>query len=88
MKSDAPDFVMNAQAQHLECSLVIQVDSLGIVHAVNGGLVRFAEIFGKDLRLPESGSSCFDFFASECEIRFEGITSAPSSLPVRSIPSR
>ena len=72
MKSDAPDLVLKVQEQPLECSLVIQVDSLGIVQAVNGGQVRFVEIFGQDLRLPESGSSCLDFFASECETRFEG----------------
>jgi PAS domain S-box-containing protein len=72
MKSGASDFALNTQEQPLECSLVIMVDSLGIVHAVNGGRVRFAEIFGQDLRLPESGSSCFDFFGSECETRFEG----------------
>jgi len=72
MKSGAPDFALNTQEQPLECSLVILVDSLGIVHAVNGGRVRFTEIFGQDLRLPESGSSCFDFFACECETRFDG----------------
>ncbi len=72
MKSGAPDFALNTQEQPLECSLVILVNSLGIVHAVNGGRVRFMEIFGQELRLPESGSSCFDFFACECETRFDG----------------
>lgn len=72
MKSDLSDCVLNVKEQPLECSLVIIVDSLGIVHAVNGGGARFVEILGRDLRLPEKGSSCFDFFASECETRFEG----------------
>jgi PAS domain S-box-containing protein len=71
MKSAKSDFALNVQEQRLAGSLVIRVDRHGIIHAVNGGLVRFAEVFGQDLRLPESGSSCFDFFAMECEPRFD-----------------
>lgn len=72
MKSELSDLALNVQEQLLAGSLVIMVDNHGIIHAVSGGRVRFAEVFGQDLRLPESKGSCFDFFAMECEPRFEG----------------
>ncbi len=72
MKSVSSDSLLNVQEQTLSVSLAIMVARHGVIHAINDGLVRFAEVFGQNLCLPESGSSCFDFFVKECEPRFEG----------------
>ncbi len=72
MKPAFPDSALNVQEQSLPCSLVIRVDSHGLIREVNGGLDRLVAAQGQELRLPETGGSCFDFFARECEPRFEG----------------
>jgi len=72
MKYAASDCDQNAQEQALAPSLVMTVDCHGIIHAVNGGWSALAAPLGRELRAPASGSSCFDFFASQCEPLFEG----------------
>ncbi|MDB6007343.1 MAG: Histidine kinase, partial [Prosthecobacter sp.] len=64
---------MSAQEQQrLGGSLVIMVDRHGIIHTVHGGWERFDAACGPKLPLPESSSSCFDFFTSRCAPLFDG----------------
>ena len=72
MKSASTDGAQNAQEQPLAHSLVMTVGCHGFIRTVNGGWDGFAAPFGRKLCPPESGSSCFDFFAMECAPRFEG----------------
>lgn len=48
------------------------VDRHGIIHTVHGGWDHLAAACGQKLPLPESASSCFDFFTIHCTPLFEG----------------
>jgi PAS domain S-box-containing protein len=72
MTSAVSDSALKTQEQALPNSLVMLVDCHGIIHTVNGEWNLLAASFGPELSMPESSSSCFDFFIRQCEPLFEG----------------
>ncbi|OYW76791.1 MAG: hypothetical protein B7Z37_07310 [Verrucomicrobia bacterium 12-59-8] len=81
MKSAASECAQNAPEQPWVHSLVMTVDRHGVIQAVNGAWndLSASRAPGRE-PYPPKGTSCFDFFATQCEPLFEGVAGWSQAL--------